>query len=360
MDQYESTLTLMKNTIRIIFLFNFLSGSSFAQTAGQVREFFETKSYDYAIKYGKDVIDQKKDEYDTYLLVGRSYNAKYKFAEAIPYLERAKSLKQVPDWVTAWALCELGFSYYATGNKKLSSQNLNGCIKLNATKNSQKTALRYTWVFGFDPFYSNWTTEISENFNFYFQDSTFEPDAFIKLHEKAFDSLSTFFNCKLPHKIDFFVWAKDTDQLAKTMMRPLAFSKPEFTVVHASRSNSPAHEIMHHILYYAFPDSKNNELITEGTCVYFDLSGRNNLKKLKDDKSTSEIKVKEYWERGDKFKAEILYPLGGELVKRIFEKFGKEKFILFMADQSLENAYRVFGKELDEVINQLQTDIRKE
>jgi hypothetical protein len=51
--------------------------------------------------------------------------------------------------------------------------------------------------------------------------------------------------------------------------------------------------------------------------------------------------------------------LGGELVKRIFEKFGKEKFFPFMTDQSLENAERIFGKELDALIAQLESDIKK-
>jgi hypothetical protein len=51
--------------------------------------------------------------------------------------------------------------------------------------------------------------------------------------------------------------------------------------------------------------------------------------------------------------------LGGELVKRIYEKFGREKFLVFMTDQSLTNAERIFGKDLDEVIAKLDSDIRK-
>jgi hypothetical protein len=83
-------------------------------------------------------------------------------------------------------------------------------------------------------------------------------------------------------------------------MGPLAFSKPHFGITHTSRSHTLAHEIMHHILFYAFPEAKRNALITEGTCVCFDLSGWDNLKKLKSINSTTEINVRECWKHSDR------------------------------------------------------------
>ena len=347
----------MKKILYVLIFILWVAGNASAQTAEQVRNYYESKSWDSVINCGKAVIDLKRDEYDTYLTVGQAYNKKLMFAEAIPYLEKAKLLKDAPSWVNAWAMCELGSSYYVTGNKKLSSENLIACIKLNATKNSQKTASQNFLIFGFDSFYGNWHVEQSENFYFWFQNTSITHKKFITSHENAFDSLSTLFNCKLPHKMDFFVWSNDTDQLTKKMIGQLAFSKPVFGITHTSENKTLAHEIMHHILYYAFPGAKRNELITEGTCVCFDLSRRDNLENLKKEKNSSGINVRDCWNHPEKFDDAIIYPLGGELVKRIFEKFGKEKFFSFMTDQSLENAERIFGKELDSLISQLESDV---
>jgi hypothetical protein len=50
--------------------------------------------------------------------------------------------------------------------------------------------------------------------------------------------------------------------------------------------------------------------------------------------------------------------LGGELVKRLVETFGREKFIKLLSDQSYENAQEIYGEKLDVLIALLQNDIQ--
>jgi hypothetical protein len=177
--------------LNVLVLLIFFIGSSSAQTAEDVRHYFEIKSWDSVITCGKAVIDMHKEEYDTYMSVGRAYIINTSLQKQFPTWKN-QIAEGCASWVNAWSMCELGFSYYVTGNQKLAAENLTECIKLNATKNSTRMALKHYWFFGLDPFYKNWTVEKSENFNFYFQDSSFRHESFIKSHEVAFDSLSSY------------------------------------------------------------------------------------------------------------------------------------------------------------------------
>ncbi len=99
-----------------------------------------------------------------------------------------------------------------------------------------------------------------------------------------------------------------------------------------------------------------NKLIAEGVCVYFELSKRNKIEMLKT-KIASPISITEIWKGDSRAGDDIIYPLGGELVKRMIEKFGREKFILLFANQTYTNAREIYGTELDSIINILEQEI---
>ncbi|WP_207427814.1 hypothetical protein [Pedobacter sp. SYSU D00535] len=175
--------------------------------------------------------------------------------------------------------------------------------------------------------------------------------------EKAFDLINNFFKVKLPKKIDYFVWndLKKGEVLLKT---PLAFTEPPLCLTHTSIANTLGHEMTHSISYFAAKPIKKKYLISEGVCVYFDLTKRDKVAQLKNI-NHSKYSIIDVWKGKLRVGNDIIYPLGGELVKRLIESFGREKFLQLLADQSYENARNLYGEKLDDLISGLQKDIRR-
>ncbi|MBL0258218.1 MAG: hypothetical protein IPQ03_12130 [Bacteroidetes bacterium] len=87
-----------------------------------------------------------------------------------------------------------------------------------------------------------------------------------------------------------------------------------------------------------------------------DQSTRNNIAALKN-KNDTPVSIVDIWKNDLKQGEEILYPLGGELVKRLIESFGRTKFMLLLADQSYESAKKIYGTELDTIVNKIEKEI---
>jgi len=112
----------------------------------------------------------------------------------------------------------------------------------------------------------------------------------------------------------------------------------------------------HTIIYHAIKTKNKNKLITEGTCVYFDMGDKWDFNEIRK-KADSIISVVEIWQHPLSTKNRILYPLGGELVYRLISQFGMNKFLELLEDQSYENAQRIYGKKLKKLIGKLQEDL---
>jgi len=110
---------------------------------------------------------------------------------------------------------------------------------------------------------------------------------------------------------------------------------------------------MTHVISNFTSEIKNKtRFINEGTAVCFDLSRQDKLKLVKDwvAANSKQITIKDYWENGQKYAEEILYPVSGLFIKELIVHFGEDKFLEFFKNQTYENAKSVFGNELDPVI----------
>ncbi len=351
----------MKLTTRIygIIATAFIAVNSYGQTIEDASALFARKQLDSALVIAKNVLAKDKSNANAYVLAGRILVAKKNFTDAIAYLEKGQIFSDAPAYTKAWAMAELGPCYYFKGDYKKAKESLSACIELNATKNSTSSATFSMFKLGLDKFYDTWTTKETSHFVFHFQDtaSIENVSRFVQRKEAAFDTINNFFKAKLPKKIDYFVWSNS--QLAETLFRhPLAFSDGALCITHTEPKHTVGHEMTHSISYCAVQNAKWNRLIAEGVCVYFDLSRKNNLTLLKE-KSEVPISIVDIWKSESKLGEEIIYPLGGELVKRLIETFGREKFMQLLADQTYDNAKKVYGAELDTTINKLEAEIKQ-
>jgi tetratricopeptide (TPR) repeat protein len=338
----------------------FAIGSS-GQTLKDATVLLKKGLTDSAIVIANKYIAADESNADAYLIMGQALMAKEKFREAAPYFLKIKSLENSPAYSRAWAMNEFGILCFATGDYAQSKENILGCITLNATENSVSSARKSALLLGFDPVYNTWITRETKHFIFHFQDTSIirNLSLFIRNKETAFDSINNFFHAELPKKIDYFVW-RDADMAGKLFNQPLAFTRAKFCLTHTDPNHTLGHEITHSISKYAVEITHTSSLISEGVAVYFDQSHRDNITPLKQYAKTKnlEISVREIWKNNSMDDEGILYPLGGELVGRLIKKSGREKFMMLLSDQSLESAEKIYGPDLDQVISELERELK--
>jgi tetratricopeptide (TPR) repeat protein len=313
---------------------------------------YNSGNYKSVIDKAQPLLESDLTNIDLNLIVGRSYTDLANYDIAVPYLENTVKNDIYDSWQKAWALGYLGTCYFMLQKYDDSEKSINECIKLNATKNATNNAYGMSLLFGYHEFYKNWEIVESDNFRFHFQNmNDVDIERFVSSREIAYKEINAFFKSTLPKKIDFYVWESRED--AKDILRTnLGFSKPNFCIVHTHYQQTIGHEMTHVISNYTSKIKNKTRFINEGTAVCFDLSNQDKLKQVKDWIATNnkQIAIQEYWENGEKYDEEILYPLSGLFVKELIDNFGKEKFLEFFKNQTFENAKLVFGDKLDSVI----------
>ena len=346
----------LKVLIVLIFSLYFVYG----QKIDKASAFFMSKEYDSAIAEAKRSINENPDNVNALVIAGRSLTALNRYTEAASYLEKSKSISGAPAYVRAWALCDLSKCYYSIGEYEKSEESLTECIQLNATKNVNSTAKRLLIRLGFDPLYNSWGRRETAHFIFHFQDSlnanSGQADLFIQTKENAFDTINSFFQATLPKKIDYFVWI-DSLKAEKLFHHELAFSDPDLCITHTGSGHTIGHEMTHSIIYHAVNMTNRNKFISEGVCVYFDMKRRDYLSKIKSSKDST-VSIIGIWQNDSLAAENVIYPLGGELVKRLITNFGREKFMSLLQDQSYESAIKIYGAELENVIKSIETDLK--
>jgi tetratricopeptide (TPR) repeat protein len=343
----------MKKSIILISIL-FVTSSSFAQTYEEASNLFALKKYDSAWTVTKNLMEQKNSNIEVWALAGRIETARGNFREAPAYFEKALKRSSLKPYAAAWSMADLGQCYFFMNNYKKAKQNLTSCIKMNATINATNAAKYSLLLMGMDELYESWITRESTHFTFHFQDTTAVGDvnAYIKSKESAFEEINSFLQATMPRKIDYFVWRDETAGMS-VLGRALAFTEPSLCLTHTAPKHTVGHEMTHSISYYASKPVMRNRLISEGVCVYFSTSMKDNAELLKNQSVSS---IADIWKRGGKGKDELIYPLGGELVGKLIKDFGRDKFMKLLANQSYESAKKIYGADLDSVLEQMELD----
>ena len=328
-----------------------------AQTTEDAWALYNKHQFNAAHQAGLNILSKEKTSYVAFLIIGRSLVGEGKYTQAMEYLEKVLKAPDAPTYSKAFALNDLGLCYFYKQDYIMSKQVLKQSYQLNATKNATDLASRYQRILGFDETFSTWITKEIQHFVFHFQDtvSAGHINVFMQRKENAFNNINTFFGAALPKKIDYFVWSKP-EEAELFLKKNLAFTQPLLCLTHTTYRHTLGHEMTHSISYYAAPSDRKNQLISEGVGVYFDQDPKDNMKILKTS-IKNPVSIVDIWKNTEKAESKIVYPLGAELVKRLIGAFGKQKFIEFLANQSYDNAKKVFGSELTEVISKLQNEL---
>lgn len=322
----------------------------------ELSKLLEEGRFQEIILKARKELRRRPDNPEINLRLGQALTERLQFTEAIPYLEKANHQNDII-WIKGWALDYLGRSYFATNALDESRVKFKECLELKATPNVIADAAYWYNLFGFSERFANWTTISSEHFIFHFEQPSKVQDtvSFIRDYENAFIKITPYFQVKIPRKIHYFIW--NSDELMRFFHSPGGFTNSEYCIIHARYFQSAGHEMTHVFSYYVHPFPERVGLINEGTAVYFDQTGTDQLKLarwLLTEHEIHQVSIRELWNRWNLLPMEESYPLAGAFVKYLMEHGGEKQFKRLLADQRIESARQIYGSRLDKIINDFE------
>ena len=337
----------MKKLILLLFLF--YSIVTFSQKK-EMAESFWKGNYDKVIEIGKKILESEPNDFETILFIASSEDEKGNFENAIPYLENAKKMMS-EDWQKSWTFLELAKNNFGTGKIEDAKLYYNEALKIKGTKNSEKKLKEFGMLTGLDEFYKNWKTKETKDIIFHYENTINEADIerITKTRQIAFEKINTFFNSKLLKKIDFFVWNLK-ESYNPTLNVNLGFTNPVYCISHNRLGQTPGHEIAHNISFWKNNNNIRTKFINEGIGVCFDLQKNEKLKIAQETYKKNQIDIKEIWKNQTKLNEGILYPISGAFVNFLIE-YDKEKFLKLTENQTYENAIKIYGENIDDLID---------
>jgi len=277
------------------------------------------------------------------MLIGRAYVAMSQYQTAIPYLQKSAKADGLDMLVKAWSLAELGKAFYHMGQSEKGIVNLKKAIEMRASRNCSRFAHNCLMRFQENDYYQKWDVRESEHLRFHFQDITAieNIEYYIKQHEDVYQAVNRFFKVDLSKKIDLFVW-KDRDEAYNILGRSLCFANSHMKIINIWYQQTKGHEICHILCDVAIQPKKKTLLINEGICTYFDPTSYNKMDEARKFLPKGEFHLIELWESPTHYKRDLSYPIGGAFIDFLIHKEGKEKFLLLLRDQTIENAEKIY------------------
>jgi tetratricopeptide (TPR) repeat protein len=326
-------------------------------------ELYKEGRFEDVVREGKVELTTGTSTAQVNLAVGRSLVDLGKNEEGIVYLETAARMDREKTWVYAWAKVYLGAVYYELNRVEEAQAAWILARDCAATRNATRNAVNNLNFLGLAERFDSWTTFTSEHFAFHYSPNlvNFDGAAYARSHEAAYDVISAWFGGGPEDPIKFFVWASK-EEADEAGMPPLGFARPDFNLVHATYDQTVGHEMTHVISVHALEPEVGVGLINEGTAVYHDQTGRDQMararKTLADQvEPVVQVSLAALWEDWSLLPAEVSYPVGGAWVKVLIDQGGKEKFLDFYKDQTLAHARAVYGEDLQSWMEKFDEDL---
>jgi hypothetical protein len=364
----------MKSVVTLALWAALTSGVAFGAEQGpadRLWELYKEGRFEDVVREGKVELATGTPTAQVNLAVGRALVDLEKFGESLVYLETA--VRQDPDrtWVYAWGQVYLGAAHFRQGRLDEAKTAWTAARDCAATRNATRNATNNLMFLGLDDYYDDWKSFTTQHFAFTYAPglTDFDIVAYARRHEEAYAAITAWFGGGPADKIRFFVWA-DNAEASAAGMPTLGFSRPEANLVHATWDQTVGHEMTHVISARALEPSAAVGLINEGTAVYHDQTGRDQLARARaamagdpdaDSEADSEgriaVSVAALWEDWSLLPAEISYPLAGAWIKVLVEKGGRDKFLGFFRDQRLAHARQVYGPGLQMWMEDFDADL---
>lgn len=337
------------------------SSMCLASDAEELQKLYSNRQYDIVVQRGEQVLDQKPQDLDVRLLVGRALTHGGNYAKAVSHLLVIARTDTSRSWRYAWACVYLGWSYYGLGREREARKYLEYARTSRSTRNATMSALDLLMLYGFHESYCGWRSVRTRHLQVRISPLARLGDerTFLSERERAYEHIETFLGKKIERRIRFFVWPT-TEEAEHLGMRPLGFARAEVYVIHASDGQTPGHEIAHVLAYHAARPDSMTDLINEGFAVLFDGRERDRMSAARSamlENGVGQVSIPQVWCGGDSVKEAVLYPVAGAFVERLIQAGGRDKFMRLLGRQTMTSARQIYASMLDEVVKGFEKDL---
>lgn len=311
------------------------------------------RNYDQAIELSHLYLNEHPDDILVNYYLGRALiDSNQNTDEAIESLLKAIEFDKDSTWISSWSYFYLGVYYSDIEKLDIAKKYFNKVIVLKKTKNSVSSARKR--LFLITDFSNSFEKRSTDHINFFFEkpENIENINQYINTREEAFLSICETLKVNPNFKLDFYAW-NDGGEVYDKYGIILGFSISDKGIIHSVFNQTIGHEITHSIAFHLYMGNKTTPLINEGVAVYFDF--RKNSKIIDRIKQFEKMKPKkvdmnELWNNWRNIPHQISYPVSGGFIEFLIEKEGLEKLILLIADQSYENANRIYNNQFGEYL----------
>lgn len=349
-------------TIFIFFLI-FLSFQNIDQSVEEkippIWDLYYKGELNQALGLAISLLSKSPEHPEINLIIGRIYVDLKQYPLAIPYLEKA--IKNDPNFtkIKSWGLAYQGVAFYMTNQLVEAKRVLQFCVDLNIEKDSVSFARKRLSLFGLSIFFEDWKNITTNYFSIYIHPSISQDiDNYLKEANDSLKLITNFIPYENRKRINIFLWQNwETGPII--IGESIPHENYIYLVSHLYYKNSISRTIAKIILYNRyFPiDPVISPLIFEGFGFFIEKYNSDIYKEAKDtikNQNVSNLSIKKLWIDWNSYSASLRFSLSAAFIKHLIENGGKDKFNELIKDMRYENAEKIYGKSLENIISDFE------
>lgn len=175
-------------------------------------------------------------------------------------------------------------------------------------------------------------------------------DEFEKNYTAAYVQLMSFFEVKLPKKIDVFIYNGHKDSIGGN----LSYANPPLETIHVYIFEDCGHELAHVVSNY-IPGgiSVKSPFVDEGIAEYF-----NRTKYYTNfDQNNHNIDIFDLWANFRAYDRNYSHAIAKRFFSELIECGGKKRALALLHEQTIANAQKIYGKLLFEIKKHTELDV---
>lgn len=232
----------------------------------------------------------------------------------------------------------MGLSYYLMGNYELAN-------KLFADGKKRGDQESNLWCKLLFPLLTDYRETESINFRFIDSPNPVEKKALVMKSLKSYLRIAKFIGSKQESKkIDIYIYLNRYDSIGN----PLSYADNALKVIHTYVNDANGHEIAHILFNNIYRNMRRNSFIDEGIATFFDEDVTLSDYFLKHKDCMKVMDLNSVWEASNSKFGDSMsdYYFAGAFVGWLLYSYGREPFLKFIRDESIEHAKQVLDPSL--------------
>ncbi|MEJ2678221.1 MAG: hypothetical protein P8174_03990 [Gemmatimonadota bacterium] len=297
---------------------------------------------------------------DLHLLLGRALVEVGRPGEALSHLDFVVRLDTRRSWRWAWAQDYRARALYCLGRTADAHAALDDAIASNATRNVVRDARGLAHMIGYDATFDGWREFRLGDVRVHYGTAVTRDQAraFAASRAAALEQLREWIPVKPLKPIDIFVWP-DAGSARAAGFRSIGFARPELGLIHSRLDQTPAHELVHVVVFQGLDSVHRTRFVNEGVAVLMDGTGRSRLAmaRLAVARLDGPVHIVDLWRDGQRAPEPVVYPVAAAFLERLRERGGEDRFKEFHRDQTVDRARELNGPLLDRVVESVERDL---